>query len=118
MKTVSIALLLFGFSTLFSGCGRFHFRPRGVPSSAVWIDGTFIKCSADRMINKNRCTVFDDHNGEILAEGIFALANSGAASESQLQFAAYGDRKIFLQDTNMLSLEEASERDPTNRLIA
>jgi len=117
MKTASIGLLLFWLSTLLSGCSRFHFRPKGVPSSAVWVDGAFIDCSIDKMIKKNRCTVFDDHTGEILAEGLFALANPGAAGKSELQFAAYGDRKIFLQDTNILSLEEASERDPTNRLI-
>jgi hypothetical protein len=109
-KLVSICL-----STVLSACGGSHVRPANVPPSAVWVDNTFIDCSTDPKSGANRCTVYKDGTGDILADGLFSPKNSHAAlDKSELRYAAYGDGTIFLQDARVLVLWAASERDPSN----
>jgi hypothetical protein len=109
-KLVSICL-----STVLSACGGSHVRPPNVPPSAVRVDNTFIDCSTDPKSVANRCTVYKDGTGDILADGLFSPKNSHTAlDKSELQYAAYGDGTIFLQDARVLVLWAASERDPSN----
>lgn len=122
MKTTSAARAVLTFFLIFLGCRRLHPRPENVPSSAVWAEGTFIDCHVDTAVNKNRCTVYQDDSGEILADGLFETGYPPrAANEAELHFAGYHtvyiERGILLVNSEVLSLVEASERDPTNRLI-
>lgn len=113
-----LIFFLLAACAFFSGCSKFHRRPGNVPSSAVWIDGTFISCATDKRTNTNHCTVYRDNDGQILEEGVFILNIShAAASEEELRYAAFGNRIIYLEDARMLFQVEASERDPTIRLI-
>jgi len=100
------------------GCGKYHHRPGGVPSSATWVDGTFIVCAIETEAKANRCTVYKDDSGEILADGLFVLNSTGRAADSaSLDYAAFGKRKIYLANTGVLVPFVASERDPSNRLV-
>jgi hypothetical protein len=102
-----------------AGCGRFRFRPAGVPSSAEWVAHTFIDCAIDTSAKSNFCTVYKDDTGEILAEGSFILNNThGPAAPSQRQYAGFSDRGISLQDTHFLFQISASPRDPSHRVMA
>jgi hypothetical protein len=85
------------------GCGEYHHRAGGIPSSATWVDGTFIDCSVDTEAMANRCTVYKDDSGEILADGLFILSSTGKAAEpTALDYAAFGKRKIYLANTGIL----------------
>jgi len=100
------------------GCKGTHPRPATVPSTAVWVDHTFVDCSVDRQSKADRCTVFKDDSGEVLAEGLFLLNTShAAADESELRYAAFGHGVIYLQDARLLVPWVASGRDPSHRLI-
>jgi hypothetical protein len=102
-----------------SGCGRLHFRPKNVPASAVWVDGTFIDCSVEAGSKSNPCTVYKDDSGEVLAEGRFMLNNThGQADKSELQYAAYSNTRILLKDAHELNQISASPRDPSHRIFA
>jgi hypothetical protein len=84
----------------------------------VWVDNTFIDCSVETHPKANRCTVYKDDSGEILADRLFLLNTSHAAAKrSELHYAAFGNRVIYLQDARMLVPWVASERDPTHRII-
>jgi hypothetical protein len=102
-----------------SGCDRLHRRPSVVPRSAVWIDHTFIDCSAEKQSKGNACTVYKDDTGEILADGLFLLDYPArAASEAELRhYAAYGDHTIFLEDAKLLMQKSATRRDPSEQVI-
>jgi len=66
-----------------------HFRPASVPTSAVWVDNTFVDCSVDTQARANRCTVYKDDTGEILADGLFVLNTTyEGVDKSQLHYAA------------------------------
>jgi hypothetical protein len=116
-----VSLIGFAAACLFvclTGCKGIHFRPGNVPSSAVWIDNTFIDCSMDRQSRANRCTVYKDDTGEILADGLFLLKTSQAAvDKSELRYAAFGNGMIYLQDARVLVPWIASERDPSHKRI-
>jgi hypothetical protein len=100
------------------GCKGMPSHPRGVPSSAVWVDNVFIDCYVDTQGKANRCTVYKDTTGEILADGLFVLSSSRReADKSELRFAAFGERGIYLQDARILVQREASRRDPSYRII-
>ena len=120
-KTLAAVLCLaFGFSS--SGCRKHQGRPQNVPASATLVDGTFIDCTVDEAINKNRCTVYKASSGEILADGLFVVGYPPrAANKTELRYAGfrtvYLERSIALLDSQLLSFQEASENDPTNRLI-
>jgi len=118
MKKRLYALILIGTTLCLCGCGKYHHRPGNVPSSAIWVDGTFIVCSVETEAKANRCTVYKDDSGEILADGLFVLNSTGRAADSAaLDYAAFGKRKIYLANTGILVPFAPSERDPTNRLI-
>jgi hypothetical protein len=112
----SVVLLVLFVSLL--GCRSYHHRPRNVPSSAVWVDSTFIDCSAEEQFRADRCTVFKDDTGEVLAEGLFVLNTSDSAADaSVLHYAAFGNGVIYLEDARTLVQVTASERDPNKRVI-
>jgi hypothetical protein len=101
------------------GCGRVHFRPKGVPSSAVWVDHTFIECSVEGDSRSNHCTVYKDDSGQVLAEGQFMLKNThGQADPSELHYVAYGNTSILLADAHELLQISASPRDPSHHIFA
>jgi hypothetical protein len=117
---IAVLCLAFGFSS--SGRRKHQRRPGNVPASAILVDGTFIDCTIDDAINKNRCTVYKASSGEILADGLFVVGYPPrAANRTELRYAGfrtvYLDRHIVLLDSQLLSLEQASDSDPTNRLI-
>ncbi|HYL97356.1 MAG TPA: hypothetical protein VEZ90_00250, partial [Blastocatellia bacterium] len=108
--------------SLLSGCARDHSRPTNVPTSAVWVDGVYIQCKVDAERDGDFCSVYEGGSGEILAEGLFGAGYPPRAVEKpDLQYVGYRTsdptKVILLKDLRVLSLTEASERDPTNRLI-
>lgn len=112
-KSISFCLLI-----CLSGCNRFHFRPNNVPHSAIWVDGIFIECSVETRAKADRCTVYKDDTGEILADGLFLLNTSHAGTDkSELKYAAFGNGAIYLSDARKLVPWVPSERDPTRRII-
>jgi hypothetical protein len=117
MRTSRIFILI-SLSVCVSACKGRHPRPPNVPTSAVWVDNTFIDCSVETHPKANRCTVYGDDSGEILADGLFLLNSSHAAADrSELHYAAFGNGVIYLQDARMLVPWVASERDPAHRII-
>jgi len=75
------------------GCEGMHSRPEGIPSSAVWVDNVFIDCSVEVQAKANRCTVYEDTTGEILADGLFVLNSPRrAVDKAELHYAAFGER--------------------------
>jgi hypothetical protein len=100
------------------GCKGTHSRPASVPSSAVWVDNTFVDCSVERQSSADHCTVYKADTGEVLAEGLFVLKSSYLAAEkSELHYAAFGERGIYLEDLRTLVQRTASLRDPSHRII-
>src|ERR1700723_16383 len=100
------------------GCKVALRRPALVPATAVWIDNVFVDCSVEAQSKANRCTVYKDHTGEILTDGLFVLNTSGsAASLSDLHYAAFANQTVYLEDARMLVLYAASERDPSSRIV-
>jgi hypothetical protein len=84
----------------------------------VWVDGTFIDCSVAEEARANRCIVYREQTGEILADGLFVLNTSlREAGSSDLHYAAFGNRIIYLADARTLVPWVASERDPIHRII-
>jgi len=114
-------LLAVAYSCLIAclcGCTGRHTRPEGVPSSAVWVDNTFVDCSVDAQSRANHCTVYKGDNGDVLADGLFVLNSSYMAAEkSELHYAAFGERGIYLDDLRILVQRTASQRDPSHRII-
>jgi hypothetical protein len=100
------------------GCKRSHSRPANVPSSAIWVDNTFVECSVEKQSSADNCSVFRDDTGEILAEGEFVLGSSHLAAEkSELRYVAFGEKGIYLDDLRILVQRTASQRDPSYRVI-
>src|SRR5260370_36383263 len=98
MKTPQATIALIVLVACLSAC-EYHYRPADIPSTAQWADSTFIDCSVEKQPNANRCTVYKDDTGEILADGLFVLKTSHvAAKSSELHYAAFGHRTIFLAD--------------------
>jgi hypothetical protein len=119
MIKTSATIVLSTMCLILSGCQPFHHGPVNVPASAVWVDGTFIDCSVEAGLNKDRCTIYRDSDGEIIAEGLFVMGYPPrAATKTELVYVGYKDRSILLKDLQWLSLEQASDRDPTNRLMS
>ena len=122
MKKTLITVLCLAFGFTISGCRKHQRRPEVVPGSATLVGGTFIDCTVDETINKNRCTVYRASSGEVLADGLFVMGYPPrAANGTELRYAEfrtnYLDRYIVLLDSQLLALEKPSENDPTNRLI-
>lgn len=100
------------------GCSGTHSRPESVPSSAIWVDNTFVDCSVETQSRANRCTVYKGDRGDVLADGLFVLNTSHMAAEkSELHYAAFGERGIYLDDLRILVQRTASQRDPSHRII-
>jgi hypothetical protein len=85
------------------GCAQKSQRPANVPTSAVNVDGAYIQCSVASAAQANRCTVYGDHTGDVLASGLFVLSGAGRAAVSEdLKFAAFDGTQIYLADARAL----------------
>ena len=114
--------IFLALSFVCSGCRSVRPRPRNVPSSAVLVNGVFIDCGVDEARDEDRCTVYKDITGDILADGLFGVGEPPAAvKKNELQYAGFGSDPlgsyILLSDSRLLSLRQASDRDPTNQII-
>jgi hypothetical protein len=111
--------ILLGCFLLFALAGCFgHSRPNGVPASATWADHVFIQCSPEVQSNADRCTVYRDDSGEILAYGLFVISKSGGAtSPENLHYAAFGIEGIYLANAQILSQKTPSPGDPSLRIL-
>jgi hypothetical protein len=117
-SSTKVSAVLVVLLTCLLGCRQQYHRPANVPSSAVWVDGAFIDCSVEQQSKANRCTVYRDRTGEILADGLFVLNTSlREAHSSELRYVAFGNRLIYLADARTLVPWAASERDPVNRVM-
>jgi len=118
MRASSTGLIALCVIASLIGCRDVHRRPANVPSSAVWVDNTFIDCSVDAQSNTNRCTIYGDRLGEILADGLFALNNLHVAvGTPELRYTAYGHGTIYLEDAKMLVHVAPGKRDPSRERI-
>jgi hypothetical protein len=126
MRVGPLRFLALWLLVCLQGCQRLHLRPENVPSSAVWVDNTFVDCSVEAQSRANRCTVYRDDSGEILADGLFRLSTVYApadstvyapAEKSELRYAAFGNGMIYLQDARVLVQCAASDRDPSRRIV-
>ena len=63
MRIIGTAFLLAALFACASGCKGTHPRPANPPSSAVWVDNTFIDCSVESPSKGDRCTVYKDDSG-------------------------------------------------------
>src|SRR6516164_2928008 len=103
MRVGPLRFLALWLLVCLQGCQRLHLRPENVPSAAVWVDNTFVDCSVEAQSRANRCTVYRDDSGEILADGLFRLSTVYAPAEkSELRYAAFGNGMIYLQDARVL----------------
>lgn len=101
------------------GCNGPLRRPSNVPRGAVWVDNTFVLCLIETQSKANRCTVYKDDTGQVLAEGLFVLNTSHSAADvSELHYAAYGDHVIYLEDARTLIQVAVTDRDPSKRIFA
>jgi hypothetical protein len=117
VESVAIAIVLLAI-----GCrreARPPDRPKGVPGTAVWAGGSdggsWFECRAAAGRSANFCTVYNDHTGEISAEGYFVLGDGrGAATADQLVFEAFDGKDIYLKDNRVLKpAGEPSQSDPS-----
>lgn len=81
-------------------------RPAGVPPDAVWAGGVdggdFFRCRPER--TRYRCAVYDDHTGDLLAEGAFVLEDEpGGVSKAALQFDSFDGYTIYLRGNRILA---------------
>ncbi|HLZ12355.1 MAG TPA: hypothetical protein VKP58_07195 [Candidatus Acidoferrum sp.] len=78
----------------------------------------FIQCSPEVQSNADRCTIYRDDSGEILADGLFVIPKSGgAASPEDLHYAAFGIEGILLANAQILSQKSPSSGDPGRRIL-
>jgi hypothetical protein len=100
------------------GCMESRPRPANVPSSATWVDNTFIDCSVESPSKGDRCTVYKDDSGRVLADGLFVSKTfHEGVGKPELQFAAFAHGMIYLQDARILVHVAPSERDPSHRTV-
>ena len=96
-------------SLILCSCREAHRRPGNVTSSAVSVNGVFIDCTVDTTARMNRCTVYREGDGEILAHGLFGSDYEPAvASEAKFRYAGYRtsgrEREILLLDSPRLMM--------------
>ena len=99
------------------GCKATIGRPGNVPTSAAKVDNVFIDCSLEKTFRANQCTVYKSDTGEILADGLFVLRSGEPVNASELRYKAFGEKGIFLEDSQILYQQTASERDPSHRVF-
>ena len=116
VKTALIVLILLTLCLIFPGCRKLHLRPRNVPSSAVWADGTFIDCIDGTNAGQYSCTVYEGTTGEILADGLFVFDHPSSSDKAELRYSYYHG-KIVLEDGRALTDVQASELDPSQRVF-
>jgi len=120
MKRYFAVLIL--FLGHLQGCARTPERPGNVPSSAVKVDGAYIQCTVESALHANRCTVYGDSTGAVLASGIYVLSGSGREARSEdLNFGAFDGTQIYLVDARTLypiQLEEFKPLEETARSLA
>jgi hypothetical protein len=118
MRAYNSGLLFPLLAVSLLGCDAMHPRPSNVPSTAVWVDHAFIDCSTGTPSHANRCTVYKDDTGEILADGLFILNLSHfAAAKCDLRYIAFGKRRIYLENATWLVEEAPTDRDPSYRIV-
>jgi hypothetical protein len=82
------------------------------------VDGVYIDCSFQKQVQSHRCTVYRDKTGEVLADGWFVASNSnGGLETSDLQYAAFGNRHIYLENAQTLVLKTLAKNDPEFGLL-
>ena len=104
-------------SIVLLGCKATPHRPANIPTSATWIDSVYINCSVEKAFRANQCTVYEGDTGEVLADGLFVLRSGDPVNASELRYAAFGKKGIFLQDLRILYQQTASGRDPSHRVF-
>jgi hypothetical protein len=118
MRISGTAFILAALFACASGCKGTHPRPANVPSSAVWVDNAFIDCSVESPSKGDRCTVYKDDSGRVLADGLFVLKTTHEGVDKPgLQFAAFAHGMIYLQDARILVHIAPSARDPSHRTV-
>lgn len=82
-------------------------RPANVPSSAVWAGGAdggaYLRCVVDSQRNVDRCEIWNDFTGELVASGDYQLAKEHrAATYTELKFSGAVNDFIYLSDGRVL----------------
>jgi hypothetical protein len=85
------------------------YRPYGVPPDAVWVGGAdggaYVKCGIDRVVNVNRCEVWNESTGQLAEAGEYILrGHARAATEDELRTISFPDfgGHIYLSNSMVL----------------
>ena len=76
-------------------------------SSAVWAGGAdggcYVRCSVDVQRNVNRCEVWNDYTGELVASGDYQISHEHrAATTAELKYSGAVNQFIYLADGRTL----------------
>lgn len=111
MRFTKQLLLIFVLANFCINCNYFPPKFSTIPSDAFFVDdnigGVYIKC--DRNPEKEetyKCEVYNNRNGEILSEGIYAVGygngNPHFDSKDKEIYKSYDIGRIFLRDGRCL----------------
>lgn len=118
MKVSLTGLTAISLSVSLLGCMESRPRPANVPSSATWVDNTFIDCSVESPSKGDHCTVYKDDSGRVVADGLFVLKTfHEGVDKPELLFAAFAHGMIYLQDARILVHVAPSGKDPSYRTV-
>jgi hypothetical protein len=82
-------------------------RHAGIPSQAVWAGGpdggSWIACEPSRDGSANRCTVYHEHTGEVVAAGFFVARDTGRGVPGvELAYDGFDGERIYLKGNRIL----------------
>jgi hypothetical protein len=106
MKHILFVLAL----AIIAGCSTQPSRPSTVPSDAFFVGGAdggvFLRCSRNSSNTKTyQCSIYNDFSGEVLSEGIFAVAASGNPDfdpNDKGMYDSWDGRGLHLKDGRVL----------------
>jgi hypothetical protein len=107
MRIVAVSLLL---ALCLVGC-RSHVnpppRPQGVPADAVWAGGSdggsFIRCEFDAASAMDFCSVFNDHTGQLDAQGKYGVNGKSKPQDvARFEYSGFDGHRIYLRDGSVL----------------
>jgi hypothetical protein len=80
-------------------------RAPGIPLEAVWAGGAdggaWLLCTVES--RRNRCTIYNDHTGQVWARGIFVLeGRQEGVPKAELRYSSFDGRAVHLQDGRTL----------------
>lgn len=114
MKHILVVLAL---SVFIVGCDNEPSKPSNVPANAFFVGGkdggVFLRCVRNFDNTKiYRCTIYNDFNGEVWSEGIFAIENENSEfnPDDKEMYSAWDGARIILKDYRSLVKVKTNEQ--------